>query len=31
VLTDVTTSDGAKEIQQAEDELKSNGYKFKES
>jgi hypothetical protein len=31
VLTDVTTSEGAKEIQEAEDELKSNGYKFKES
>ena len=29
VLTDVTTSDGAKEIQEAEDELKANGYKFK--
>jgi soluble cytochrome b562 len=31
VLTDVTTSEGAKEIQAAEDELKANGYKFKSS
>src|SRR4051812_50171770 len=31
VLTDVTTSDGAKEIQEAENELKSNGYKFASS
>ena len=31
VLTDVTSSEGAKEIQAAEDELKANGYKFKSS
>jgi multidrug resistance efflux pump len=31
VLTDLTTSEGAKELQAAEDELKANGYKFKSS
>lgn len=30
-LTDVTTSDGAKEIQDAQNELMANGYKFKNS
>jgi multidrug resistance efflux pump len=31
VLTDVATSDGAKELQEAQDELTANGYKFKSS
>jgi hypothetical protein len=30
-LTDVTTSEGAKEIQDAQNELMANGYKFKNS
>jgi multidrug resistance efflux pump len=31
VLTDVTTSEGAKEIENAQNELMANGYKFKSS
>jgi multidrug resistance efflux pump len=31
VLSAITTSEGAKELQEAQDELTSNGYKFKNS